>query len=163
MILQKDEDAGFERWELELPHVDAGAHLADYLFDVGPAEGGEVLTFQEIEAWGRATGIVLDAWESETLRRLSAAYLAERMDAADEHRPPPTMGEIERPAADVASKLASILDQFERQDAQMGVGEKAARAEPTVPEPSKPRRGSSQGSAGRVLRAPRPSPDSSQP
>lgn len=97
-----------------------------HLFQVGPVTAGEALTFQEIEAWCRTTGVVLNAWEAETLRHLSGAYLAERSDAADEHRPPPTAppeGFLSAP--DVAARLSRILDQFERQDAQMGLGELA--------------------------------------
>lgn len=113
---------------MDPPEIEGAGHLVGYLFQVGPSTAGEVVTFQEIQSWAVQTGHVLNAWEVETLRRLSAAYLAEFSDAADEHRPPPSRS-VDQPINhdDIAAKLAGILDQFERQDASMGLGEKAAR------------------------------------
>lgn len=79
---------------LELPPLDTGDHLIKHLFDVGPSSAGEVLTFSEIRAWVDLTGHVLTAWEAETLRKLSAAYLGELQDAKAADRPPPFSPEV---------------------------------------------------------------------
>lgn len=114
---------------MDPPQIEGAGHLVGYLFQVGPSTAGEVVTFQEIQSWASQTGYVLNAWEVETLRRLSAAYLTEYSDAADEHRPPPSIPvDFEPNHENVAAKLAGILDQFERQDASMGLGEKAGEA-----------------------------------
>lgn len=75
--------------QLELPPTGFGQHLVDYLFEVGPSCGGEPLTYSEVAAWQGITGVRLDAWEAETLRRLSVEYLNERDAAADPERPAP--------------------------------------------------------------------------
>jgi hypothetical protein len=80
---------GGEAPGLEMPPVDAGNHLLKHLFDVGPSSGGEVLTYTEIANWIALTGNVLTAWEAETLRKLSVAYLNERDLAKDPERPAP--------------------------------------------------------------------------
>lgn len=61
----------------------------DYLFEVGPSSGGEIITFQEMQAWQAMGGPRLDAWEAVTLRALSAAYLSEYSAASEPDRPPP--------------------------------------------------------------------------
>lgn len=69
--------------------MDAGAHVIDYLFRIGPLPGGEVVSFSEIAAWCDLTGVALTSWEAETLRLLSAAYGSELHAAKDPKRPPP--------------------------------------------------------------------------
>lgn len=91
------------------------------LFDVGPSTAGEVVTFQEIAAWQSATGVRLDAWEAETLRRLSHAYLAEMVEAKDPARPPPYQDAPPPPPAEVASKLEAMFDRLAAQDAKRGL------------------------------------------
>lgn len=89
-----------------------------------------MLTFQEIESWARQTGRILTGWEVETLRKLSNAYLAESQDAGDETKPPPWMPADKMVNRDVvADRLSAILDQFEAQDATMGLGERARQAQ----------------------------------
>lgn len=80
---------GAEVEGLDLPLIDAGEHLITYLFDVGPSVGGEVLSYSEIAAWLSISGVVISPWEAETLRKLSAAYLAEREAAKSPDRPLP--------------------------------------------------------------------------
>jgi hypothetical protein len=105
-----------------MPPLDAGEHLIDYLFRVGPSIAGEVLTFQEIQAWSEASGVVLDGWEAETLRRMSGAYLAEYQAASDLARPAPYRAtptlETGPDRKTVSDKLASILDRWEAQDSR---------------------------------------------
>lgn len=114
------------RPELVLPPIGFGGHLVDLLFDVGPSSAGEVITFQEIVAWQRVTGVRLDAWEAETLRRLSHAYLAEIVEAKDPDRPAPYRDTPPPPPAEVASKLEAMFDRLAAQDAKKGLGPKPA-------------------------------------
>lgn len=80
---------GVDQPGLILPEVEAGNHLLDYLFRIGPLPGGEVVSFSEIAAWCDLTGVVLTSWEAETLRTMSAAYGSELHAAKDPKRPPP--------------------------------------------------------------------------
>lgn len=93
---------GGEAEGLELPPLDGASHIITHLFTVGPSTGGEALSYAEIAAWIDLTGNVLTAWEVETLRRLSVAYLSEREEAKDPERPPPFSPEAEpaRPSPD---------------------------------------------------------------
>lgn len=84
-----DEEKGVARSELVMPPIEAGEHLIDYLFKVGPSAAGETLTFQELAAWCAMTGHHLTAWEAATLRQLSGAYLGEYEAAANAKRPAP--------------------------------------------------------------------------
>lgn len=137
----KDEEAGNTRSELVLPEIEAWAYVVDYLFAVGPSTGGEVLTFQEIAAWSALTGRVLGAWEAETLKALSGAYLSEYHAAEDVNRPPPFRpAERVVPRAEVSSRLLAMYQAMAEQDAKSGLGAKPA-ARPS-------RRPSSRGSDG---------------
>lgn len=86
---QSKENLGLPQPLLDLPEVDAGQHLVDYLLQLGPTIGGEPLTYQEIAAWCGLTGIVLSSWEAVTLRALSASYASEYFAAKDPARPVP--------------------------------------------------------------------------
>lgn len=112
---EADEEAGVERPELIAPEVPTETfYLVDYLMTVGPATAGEVLTFLEIQAWRQETGRLLDAWEVETLQRLSRAYLIEYHQASDRDRPPPggetvkskhTRSEVSQHISDLFARL----------------------------------------------------------
>jgi len=115
------EEQGEDQPLLELPPVDAAQHLIDYLFEVGPSVGGEVLTFSELQAWQASTGTVLTSWEAITLRRLSGAYLSELNAASDPQRPAPFFQASVKPREVVSSQLASMFDRLEKQDAKTGV------------------------------------------
>lgn len=80
---------GKTRTELALPPLDAAQHIAEHLFQIGPSTSGEVVTYQEIQAWKNLTGHELNGWEAQTIRALSAAYLAEYQAAEDAKRPAP--------------------------------------------------------------------------
>jgi hypothetical protein len=81
---------GVEVPELDLPSIEAGEHLVEYLFEAGPTSAGEVLTYGEIAAWTRLTGTVLTSWEAKTLRGMSREYLSELHAATAKDRPPPS-------------------------------------------------------------------------
>ena len=111
---EADEEAGTERPELVAPEIPPEtAYLVDYLMTVGPASAGEVLTFLEIQAWRRETGRVLDAWEVETLQKLSRVYLSEYYQASDRDRPPPE-GEAVKPKRTRSEVSQHISDLFAR-------------------------------------------------
>lgn len=65
----------------ELPPIEAGAYLVGYLLDVGPTVSGAMgagpVTSKELMAWCEETGIRLQPWEAQFIRRLSGEYLTE--------------------------------------------------------------------------------------
>ena len=78
---------------IDMPELECGDYLIKHLFDVGPTLDGGMssgrITYSEIEAWERKTGIELLPWEAALLRRLSAEYMAESSAAAKHDRPAP--------------------------------------------------------------------------
>lgn len=88
------------------------------MFEVGPATAGEVLTFQEIAAWSAQVGVALDAWETQVLRRLSAAYLGELYAAEDENRPPPYREINEKTRAEVSETIKAAFERLAAQHEQ---------------------------------------------
>lgn len=82
-----------DKYDPPRPRIKSGADLIGHLFEVGPVSPGGMgpvpLTFQEIEAWARMTGVRLTAWEVRTLRSLSREYLAELRAAESPGRIPP--------------------------------------------------------------------------
>jgi hypothetical protein len=77
----------------EMPPVEVGAYLLNWLFDAGPTMPGgmstSVLTSAELQAWQHNTGNRMTPWEARTLRNLSAAYVAELLEAANPKRSAP--------------------------------------------------------------------------
>lgn len=91
-------------------------HITDWLLEIGPtvsgAMGESAISWQEIEAWQRSTGIELDAWESRTIRKLSQAFIGQRHDAKARDCPAPFTGKAEQIAdrrADVAMRIRAAL------------------------------------------------------
>lgn len=77
------------------------------------------LTWQEIDAWARATSYneTLSPWELETIKRMSDAYASEYNRASDPKRPQPykpVVYEIEIDRAAVAAQAESVLAQFKQ-------------------------------------------------
>ena len=88
--------------------------MVDYLWDAGPCMTGGMgkspLTHSEIKAWQDNTGIELTAWEAQTLRRLSNAFVAESEDAKAPDCPAPwssVITEISR--TDVGRKVQNAF------------------------------------------------------
>lgn len=79
--------------EPEWPEIDAGAHLIRYLLEVGPTMpagmGAAPVSWAEIDAWMRRTGIRLVAWEARLLRDLSSAYLGQHAKSDSFDAEPP--------------------------------------------------------------------------
>lgn len=51
--------------------------------------GPTALTYQEIAAWQRVTGIELQPCEAQWLRRLSSEWIGEQQQACKHFAPPP--------------------------------------------------------------------------
>lgn len=82
-IALEAEVAGEPRTELLMPHLDAGEHVVEYFFDVGPTVGGEPITYLEIGAWAEMSGAQPTPWECQVLRRMSVAYAAQHHASRD--------------------------------------------------------------------------------
>lgn len=77
-----------------MPHIEAGAHLLEILFEVGPAKSsgmGSQIGIDEIDlvAWQYNQGISLTPWEAKAIRTLSKEYAYMLGQASDAHCPPP--------------------------------------------------------------------------
>ena len=76
-----------------MPPITYGDFLIRHLYEVGPAVSGGTgmvpLSWQEIDAWMRRSGVDLTPWSAQTLRSLSAAYVAEARAAEDPGREAP--------------------------------------------------------------------------
>ncbi len=68
-------------------------HIVDRLLEIGLTEaagmGAGPMTWLQIDAWSRLTGVALAPWEARLLRRLSSDYLAESRRAEDINWPSP--------------------------------------------------------------------------
>ncbi len=75
-------------------------NLFDRLIEIGivtPTVAGPVaLSWQEMAAWSRMTGIKPEPWEARLIRSLSVKYVAEIRLAEDETYPPPWRGPVTR-------------------------------------------------------------------
>ena len=96
----------------QYPPIDAGAHLIDYLFEIGPGQAGSMgegpLSHSELRAWQENMGIELQPWESQLIRRLSSEYLSQLHKAADPDCKPP-FGALYR-APNLSKKIDDALD-----------------------------------------------------
>jgi len=83
-------------------------YLTAYLFDAGPTMAGGMgaapLSYSELLAWQQMAQVSLTAWEAQTLRRLSAEYLAQVHDAASPDCPPPWVEKITEVSREEVSK-----------------------------------------------------------
>lgn len=79
--------------EPDLPQVEAGHYLVDYLMEIGPVAsagmGSDRIAFAEIGKWMELTGFNLASWEVRLLRRLSGEYAGESSRATAHDCPPP--------------------------------------------------------------------------
>lgn len=98
LVSKTVEDAFRAEFMPDMPPLDAGRYLIDYLMDVGPVMSGGMgpapITSADLVPWCEETGLRLQPWESKFIRRLSREYLAESQKAAERKCPPPW-----RPAA----------------------------------------------------------------
>jgi len=81
-------------------------YLAGFLFEIGPTMGGHTITHSEIESWQQNTGVQLNAWESETIRRLSGAYIKQSEDSTEHDCDAPYQTEESKRAEAIAKAEA---------------------------------------------------------
>lgn len=108
------QERGAEIPQLELPDPGPAQYLIEYLFEVGPASAGEIVNYQEIDAWCRRSGVNLSGWEAKTIRALSAAYLGEYHAAKDPRRGAPFFGDHLPDRDEVDRKLRSAFSALKR-------------------------------------------------
>jgi hypothetical protein len=74
----------FEKDGLEIVFPEVRAYyLIEHLFDIGISIGDHSITYSEIEAWQRLSGVELQPFEARFLKKLSEAYLSAAREAAD--------------------------------------------------------------------------------
>lgn len=78
---------------IEMPPLEWGSYLVDYLFEFGPTVavgmGNGPVTGVELLAWQELLNIDFQPWEARLLRRLSSEYLDESHKATARDCPPP--------------------------------------------------------------------------
>lgn len=103
---------GHQIHQLDMPPVEYGGYLLEYLMEVGPATtsgfGPAVISWQELQAWEHMTGVILTSWEAITLRKLSGYYVAQYMKSQDPLCPPPYVPE-NIPVEDVNAKAIRLF------------------------------------------------------
>ena len=72
-----------------MPEAEGAPHLLDYFLEVGPARGGEALSYQEIESWSRLTSTPLTPWEAATLQDMSETFVVGLHKFRDKNAAPP--------------------------------------------------------------------------
>lgn len=73
----------------QMPPVDWGQYLIDYLWKFGPTKKDWPLGAEDLVAWEHLLGIEWEPFESETLIALSKAYLGESHSATKREAPCP--------------------------------------------------------------------------
>lgn len=63
------------------PEIEAGQHLIDALFKIGPSHTDEPLNEGDLEPYERRRGIEFEPWQAELLVEMSKAYLHETHQA----------------------------------------------------------------------------------
>jgi hypothetical protein len=70
--------------DVVLPPVPAN-YIVEWWRDIGPVVhsgmGDGPIGWQDMAAWSALSGIDLEFWEAQTIRRMSLEYLAERQEA----------------------------------------------------------------------------------
>lgn len=75
-----------------LPPLGFGAHLVEYLLELGPIKNGAAIEPQDIPGWEYVLGVEFDPWEMRVLLQLSRAYHMEMHKATDWYAEPPYRG-----------------------------------------------------------------------
>ena len=79
-----------------MPPIDGAEYLAECFFEVGPAPGGNALTFGELRDYQECTGVELDEFAATLLSSLSRVYLSTLHDARKPGCPWPARRELTR-------------------------------------------------------------------
>lgn len=77
-----------------IPPVSA-RHVAEWWLEIGPTSGEGAVTWQDMAAWERITGIELEPWEARAIRAMSVAFRSEQYAARKKDCPAPYSGEME--------------------------------------------------------------------
>lgn len=98
----------------ELPQMawNPAPYLTDWLFEIGPTSGDHTLSWSEMAAWEKNTGIRLLPFEAKILRRLSNSYANERLAAREPDYPMPVKLDHEHIEAGrdaVAAKVEALF------------------------------------------------------
>jgi len=76
-----------QKQQVPLVAVQGGAYLLEALLAAGAASSGVAgaipMTWQEIRAFGEATGRISEPWEHEMIRNMSTAYVSGMNAGAD--------------------------------------------------------------------------------
>lgn len=102
---------------LQLPEIGSCEYLVKILFDIGPClnlgMGLCALSWTDISSWQECTGVELDAWQANLIRRLSIEYAQEYSAASDPNRPAPYIEEtFDR--EEVGDRLYAVLKSFKQ-------------------------------------------------
>lgn len=127
---------------MEPPELDSTfEYLVRYLYEVGPCEGEHELSFQELDAWCRRTGVDLDDFGSTALKQMSRAYLGMYHKARDASCPNPAVQNLDfddmAPDAvqarrdHVAQKLGALFGAVNEAHASGGMKQKTKRKQST--------------------------------
>lgn len=87
-------------------------YLTDWLFEIGPMTGGDVIGWLDLTAWQRITGIELTPWEARLIRRLSGEYALECLAARKPDRLMPYSGARDEIAARREALAAKVAAMF---------------------------------------------------
>ena len=71
-----------------LPLVSA-RHVAEWWLEIGPTSGEHAVTWQDMAAWERLTGIELEPWEAKAIRSMSVAFRSEQITSRKPNSPQP--------------------------------------------------------------------------
>ena len=87
---------------------DYGAHLLDWLSEIGLANWDKPHDYTNLSAWAAHIGLSLTPWEITTMRQLSVVYLSSMREYSDNKNAAPPHINVEQQRASVASKLRSM-------------------------------------------------------
>ena len=106
---------------LKFPELGEESYLVGYWHEIGLVAAGSMgpvpLPATEIEAWQTISGIQLSAWESQTLREMSRAYVGQLRDSEQIDCPPPYEAQDFDPDR-LAKKIEAAFDRMERRQAK---------------------------------------------
>lgn len=94
-----------------LPHNPA-PYLTDWLFEIGPVSGDDLIGWRDFVAWQAITGVEMLPLEAKILRRLSGEYAAERYAAKAHDRPMPynmALDEVKTRREGVEGKIRALF------------------------------------------------------
>ena len=103
--------------QAELPGVDHGSQVLEWLHEVGPTgqgmNGPVVISWQEINAWKQATETAITREELVMLRKLSGEYVAQYSRSDNPNEPPPSRAQhVDQDALE--SQIDDVFDRIQQ-------------------------------------------------